>query len=198
MKAVVVDYGAGNLYSIARALEASGADVVLESDPRRVLAGDVLVLPGVGAFTTASELLSTARAEIAAALDTGHPCLAVCLGMQLLFERSEEGPGAGLGVIPGDVRRLTTNKVPHMGWNSLEGVREPLVTEAALYTAYFANSFVCRPLSETTVLGWTMHEAQRLPAVVRFANTVGVQFHPEKSAQPGRRFIAGFLREVTA
>lgn len=198
MKAIVVDYGAGNLYSIAQALRASGADVVLESDPRRALVGDVLVLPGVGAFTTASERIADARAEIAAALLAGHPCLAVCLGMQLLLERSEEGPGDGLGVIAGDVRRLTTSKVPHMGWNELEGVREPLVTTAALSTAYFANSFVCRPLSDTTVLGWTMHESQRLPAVVRFANTIGVQFHPEKSAQPGRRFIAGFLRGVSA
>lgn len=198
MKAIVVDYGAGNLFSIARALQASGADVVLESDPHRALHGDVLILPGVGAFSTAADRISAARAEIAAALRAGHPCLAVCLGMQLLLERSEEGPGAGLGIIRGDVRRLTSGKVPHMGWNSLEGVREPLVTAAALTTAYFANSFVCRPLSESTVLGWTTHESQRLPAIIRLANTIGVQFHPEKSAQPGLRFIGGFLREVAA
>ena len=198
MKAIVVDYGAGNLYSISHALQASGAEVVLEPDPQRALRGDVLVLPGVGAFSTATERIFTAREEIVAALRAGHPCLAICLGMQLLFERSEEGHGEGLGVVPGDVRRLTTEKVPHMGWNALEDVREPLVTAAALHSAYFANSFVCHPMSKDTVLAWTMHESQRLPAVIRFANTIGVQFHPEKSAQPGRRFIAGFLREVAA
>ncbi len=196
MKAIVLDYGAGNLHSIAQALRASSADVVLESEPRAALNGDLLVLPGVGAFTTAAERLGSARSEIAAALRDGHPCLGICLGMQLLMHRSEEGPGAGLGVIPGDVRRLTSNTVPHMGWNSLEDVSAPLIAEPGLDSAYFANSFVCRPAAENVVLAWTTHETERFPAVVRHANTVGVQFHPEKSSQPGLRFIVGFLREV--
>jgi imidazole glycerol-phosphate synthase subunit HisH len=196
MKAIVMDYGAGNLHSIAQALQASGADVVLETEPRAALRGDVLVLPGVGAFTTAAERLVSARAEIAKAVRDGHPCLGICLGMQLLFDRSAEGPGDGLGVIAGDVQRLTSNKVPHMGWNSLDDVTEPLVTSAELLTAYFANSFVCRPTCNDVVRAWTSHETLRFPAVIRVANAVGVQFHPEKSAQSGRRFIANFLREV--
>ncbi len=196
MKAVVLDYGAGNLHSIAHALRASGTHVVLEPEPRNALSGDVLVLPGVGAFTTAAERLGSARTEIAAALRDGYPCLGICLGMQLLLDRSEEGPGEGLGIIPGDVRRLASGKVPHMGWNSLEGVDAPLLTAAGLSNAYFANSFVCRPEAENVVLAWTTHETQRFPAVVRHANTVGLQFHPEKSSQPGLRLIAGFLREV--
>jgi glutamine amidotransferase len=198
MKAVVLDYGAGNLHSIAQALQIAGASVVFESDPRRALAGDVLVLPGVGAFTTAAERLDAARQSINTAVRDGHPCLGVCLGMQLLFDRSEEGPGAGLGVMPGDVVRLTSAKLPHMGWNSIDDVTEPMLATSGLNTAYFANSFVCKPTSENVVLAWTTHESARFPAAVRLANAVGVQFHPEKSAQAGRRFIENFLREVAA
>ncbi|MGH7710115.1 MAG: imidazole glycerol phosphate synthase subunit HisH [Gemmatimonadaceae bacterium] len=198
MKAVILDYGTGNLHSIAKALRHSGADVVLESDSGRALRGDVLVLPGVGAFTTAAERLGGARASIATALRDGHPCLAICLGMQLLLDRSEEGPGAGLGVIAGAAQRLTTSKVPHMGWNTLDDVSEPLCATAALNTVYYANSFICRPTTADVIRAWTTHEHERLPAIVRFANTVGVQFHPEKSSRPGLGFIAAFLREVAA
>jgi glutamine amidotransferase len=198
MKAVVLDYGVGNLYSIARAFQRAGADVVLEPDPARALDGDVLVLPGVGAYAPAAEWLAPRCKEIASALGDGHPCLAVCLGMQLLFEQSEEGPGSGLGVMTGDVARLTTQTVPHMGWNTLDADAEPLLRSCDLDTAYFANSYACRPADTGVVTAWTTHEGYRLPAVVRRARTLGVQFHPEKSAQPGLALIAGFLREVLA
>ncbi len=196
MRAVVLDYGAGNLHSIAKALQAAGADVVLEPEPRHVLRGDILVLPGVGAFTTAAARLSAARPRIAAALREGHPCLGVCLGMQLLFDSSDEGPGDGLGVISGQVRRLTTSTVPHVGWNTLDDAREPLLAAGAFDTAYYANSYVCDPQTQDVVCAWTTHETERFPAIVRTARTVGVQFHPEKSSQAGLGFIAGFLREV--
>jgi glutamine amidotransferase len=116
--------------------------------------------------------------------------------MQLLFESSEEGPGDGLGLIAGDVRRLTSDTVPHMGWNSLESAADPLLTAAKLQVAYFANSYTCRPRDVAVVTAWTTHEGERLPAVVRCAKTLGVQFHPEKSAQPGLALISAFLREV--
>jgi len=196
MKAILIDYGAGNVYSVARALTAGGAQAVLEANPRHALRGDVLVLPGVGAFTTAAERISPARDAIASALRGGHPCLGICLGMQLLFERSDEGPGHGLALVPGDVRRLTSHKIPHMGWNTIESAATPLMRPPRLTTAYFANSFVCQPRSQSCVLAWTIHETQRFPAIVRVANTLGVQFHPEKSGQPGLDFIAQFLREV--
>lgn len=198
MNAVVLDYGVGNLYSIARAFQRAGADVVLEPDPARALDGDVLVLPGVGAYTPAAEWLAPRRKEIAGALRNGHPCLAICLGMQLLFDSSAEGPGAGLGVMAGEVSRLTTPTVPHMGWNTLQTAGEPLLQPCRLDSAYFANSYVCRPRDSGIVTAWTTHEGQQLPAMVRGARTLGVQFHPEKSAQPGLALVAGFLREVLA
>ena len=119
------DYGAGNLHSLAKALEAAGARVRIEPDPLRVLAADALVLPGVGAFGAAAERLAPAAAEIRRALEDGFPCLGVCLGMQLLFEWSEEGDGRGLGILPGHVRRLRASRVPHMGWNAVHPASAP-------------------------------------------------------------------------
>jgi glutamine amidotransferase len=119
------DYGAGNLHSLAKALEAAGARVRIEPDPLRVLAADALVLPGVGAFGAAAARLAPAAAEIRRALEDGFPCLGVCLGMQLLFEWSEEGDGRGLGILPGHVRRLRASRVPHMGWNAVHPASAP-------------------------------------------------------------------------
>ena len=103
MRVTLFDYGAGNLYSLARALRRAGAEVTLEGDPEQLLAGDALVLPGVGAFGPAAERLAPGRRMLARALADGFPCLGICLGMQLLFDGSAEGPGAGLGVLGGRV-----------------------------------------------------------------------------------------------
>ena len=106
MKAAIVDYGAGNLYSLARAVSAAGAVPVITSDVGAALECDAMLLPGVGAFGSATNFLQSHASRIRAALNSGFPCLGICLGMQLLFDTSEEGEGAGLGVIPGQVRRL--------------------------------------------------------------------------------------------
>lgn len=119
---VVFDYGVGNLHSLAKALEARGAAVRIQSDPGGVLDGDALVLPGVGAFGAAAAGLDPAIPTIRAALAEGFPCLGICLGMQLLFEASDEGAGTGIGAIPGRVRRIEAERVPHMGWNAVEPV----------------------------------------------------------------------------
>jgi imidazole glycerol-phosphate synthase subunit HisH len=196
VKAVVLDYGAGNLHSIVKSLRHAGAETHVETDATRLLDGDVLVLPGVGAFPAAAERLEPERAQIRAALRDGHPCLAICLGMQLLFESSAEGPGQGLGLVRGSVERLTSNTVPHMGWNTLEDVRDPVLHSAGLETAYFANSYTCRAVEPGVVSAWASHESARMPAALRVARTMGVQFHPEKSSRPGQAMIAAFLREV--
>jgi glutamine amidotransferase len=198
MNAVIFDYGVGNLFSLATTVRAAGAQVSFETDPRLVTRGDALILPGVGAFSPAAACLYPARQQMRDALRDGFPCLAICLGMQLLFERSEEGPGAGLGVIAGDVERLAARSVPHMGWNTLDDVYDPLVLESSLGTAYFAHSFCCRPTDESVVAAWTAHQDVRFPSIVRSARTLAVQFHPEKSAHAGRKFIAAFLRDVVA
>lgn len=119
---IVFDTRVGNVHSLCKALEAGGARVRVEGDPARLLDGDALVLPGVGAFGAAAERLAPAAASVRDALLDGFPALGICLGMQLLLEASEEGPGAGLGVVPGRVRRLRARRVPHMGWNAVEPV----------------------------------------------------------------------------
>lgn len=196
MKAVIFDYGAGNLHSLAKALEMDGVAVEVESDPRRAVKGDVLVLPGVGAFGAAVARMADGRDAMRDAILGGLPTIGICLGMQLLFDASDEGTGAGLGVIPGRVRRLVAERVPQIGWNDLDLIAsESLFAEAPLPIAYYANSFVCRPNDERTVIAWSSHENDRFPAAVRAGRAIGVQFHPEKSSMAGVRFLHAFLRE---
>ncbi|HUQ80166.1 MAG TPA: imidazole glycerol phosphate synthase subunit HisH [Gemmatimonadaceae bacterium] len=198
MKVTIFDYGAGNMHSLAKALAGSGADVLIEPDAERATDTDVLVLPGVGAFGSAAKQLGPGRAIMRDAITRGLPCLGICLGMQLLFDESDESDGnapsvRGLGVIAGRVTRLHARRVPQIGWNSLDDARDPLLDNAPLDYAYYANSYVCRPTDESVVKAWSVHENDRFPAVVRSGSAIGVQFHPEKSSTQGLRFLHAFL-----
>lgn len=194
----IFDYGAGNLHSLAKAVASFGTDPVIETDPVRAVETDVLLLPGVGAFTPAAERLLPGRAVMHEALAVGLPCLGICLGMQLLLEGSDEGPGSGLGVIPGWVSRIHAERLPQIGWNAIEDASDPLLAESRLESVYYANSFVCRPDKLSHVTSWSTHEGDRFPATVRRGRTVGVQFHPEKSSSAGVAFVHAFLREMLA
>lgn len=196
MRVTIFDYGAGNLHSLAKAIEMPRAEVRIEPDPVRAIETDVLVLPGVGAFSSAAERLAPGRTRMRAALDAGLPAVGICLGMQLLLDASDEGPGEGLGLITGRVTRLEASRVPQIGWNHIEAASEPLFERSALELAYYANGFVCRPDEENAVVAWSTHERDRFPAAVRVGRTLGVQFHPEKSSTPGVRFLRGFLEEA--
>ncbi len=193
MRVTIYDYGAGNLHSLAKALDTPGREVRVQDDLRAALDTDVLVLPGVGAFSPAAERMAAAREAARDALLGGLPCLGICLGMQLLFDDSEEGPGRGLGVVPGRVTRLQAAQVPQIGWNALDDTTDPLFESSHLRTAYYANSFVCRPLDPAAVVAWSTHESDRFAAAARVRNVLGVQFHPEKSSAPGVAFIHQFL-----
>jgi glutamine amidotransferase len=197
MKVTIFDYGAGNLHSLAKALARDGVTVDIETDPERAAESDVLVLPGVGAFGSAADRLAPGREAMRRAILGGLPTIGICLGMQLLFDESDEGAGAGLGVIPGRVTRLDAVRVPQIGWNVVEAANtEPLFAEAPLPMAYYANSFVCRPDDDAAVIAWSEHEGDRFPAAVRAGRAVGVQFHPEKSSSDGVRFLHAFLDEA--
>ena len=196
MKATIFDYGAGNLHSLAKALECAGARVVIESDPVSAAATDLLVLPGVGAFGAAAARLAPARNRLRDALENGLPCLGICLGMQLLFDSSEEGAGDGLGYFAGSVSRIRARRVPHIGWNTIDDARDPLLARAGLDIAYFANGFACRPAEESAVTSWCTHEEDRFAATIRGGGVLGVQFHPEKSSSPGLRLIRAFIEET--
>ncbi|HEV8410215.1 MAG TPA: imidazole glycerol phosphate synthase subunit HisH [Gemmatimonadaceae bacterium] len=196
MRITLFDYGAGNLHSLAKAMRGDGREVRFESDARAAVDTDVLVLPGVGAFEPAALALAPGRDAMRSAIASGLPCLGVCLGMQLLFDSSDEGPGAGLGVFPGSVTRLRTVRTPHIGWNSIDDANDALFDGAGLATAYYANSFACRPRDESVVTAWSTHDGDRFAAAVRAGHTVGVQFHPEKSSAPGLAFINEYLTRL--
>ena len=197
VRLALLDYGAGNLHSLAKALERSGAEVRVESDASALLEADGLVLPGVGAFGAAAERLAAAGPRLRAALQGGYPALGVCLGMQLLFETSDEGPGEGLGVLPGHVRRLQARRVPHMGWNTVRPRRgDPLLPVGDPLVAYFANSFVADPEREEDVVATTQYAGVEMPSVVRRGSAWGVQFHPEKSGASGLNLLDAFVRAV--
>jgi glutamine amidotransferase len=194
---VIFDYGAGNLHSLVKAISADDRDISIETDIRRAAKADLLVLPGVGAFGAAVVAMRNEQSYLRSALADGLPCLGICLGMQLLFDASEEGAGKGVGFIPGMVTRLRTSKVPHMGWNDIEwrGTGDGRRT-SDLQTAYFANAYICEPDDSTPIFAWTTHEDARFASVVRCADTVGVQFHPEKSSFAGRVFVNAVIEDL--
>lgn len=192
----IFDYGAGNLHSLAKAIASAGTEPMIESDPVRAVRTDALLLPGVGAFTPAAERLAAGRDVMRQALADGLPCLGICLGMQLLFNSSDEGPGQGIGIIPGHVERIAAKRLPQIGWNEVEDPTDPLFATSGLRHVYYANSYACRPDDTSVVTSWSTHEGDRFPASVRRGSTVGVQFHPEKSSSAGVAFVHAFLSEV--
>jgi glutamine amidotransferase len=204
-RVALFDYGAGNLHSLKKALEAGGTDVAITGDWNVALEMDALVLPGVGSFGAAVRGLEGHESRVREALENGLPCLGICLGMQLFFDASEEGSGAGIGIIPGQVRKLRTRLIPQMGWNDVDprqesgehGGADPLFTGLETIVAYYANSFVCEPDEQDSVIATTEYQGDLFPAAVRRGATWGVQFHPEKSSSPGLRLIRNFLGEVT-
>lgn len=192
----VFDFGVGNLHSLTKALARHGARVTVVADSRQLEGVDAIVLPGVGAFGAAARALAPHRDRIATMLGDGTPCLGICLGMQLLFEESDEGRGRGIGALPGSVRRLRSRRVPHMGWNSVETNDDPLFAGIDSFVAYYANSFVVSPEREDLVIAWTEYDGDRFPAAVRAGSIQGVQFHPEKSGASGLQLIDRFLEQL--
>jgi imidazole glycerol-phosphate synthase subunit HisH len=189
VRAVLVDYGAGNLRSVSSALARAGVAAEVTADPAAVRGARLAVIAGVGNAESAARRLETAgladalRERVAG----GRPVLGICLGMQLLFEDSEEG-GRGLGVLRGPVTRLRAGRIPHMGWNTLR-----VTTPSALLDGvegedvYFAHSYACEPV-DGVVVAEVEHEGAVVAAVERGA-LAGFQFHPERSASPGARVL---------
>lgn len=196
MKTVtVLAYGAGNTASVQFALERLGATVRLTADPAEVADAERLILPGVGAAAYAMERLETLRL-IEPIRAFPRPLLGICLGQQLLFERSQEGGGSSLlGLIPGEVRAIepaVSRPVPHMGWSRLTRTRDDPLTDGVSNGAYayFVHGFIC-PDTPATVA--TADYGGVVPAVVRSGNRWGCQFHPERSAAIGARILKNFL-----
>jgi glutamine amidotransferase len=199
LSVAVIDYDAGNTLSVTRALEKVGARVDLTADPERVMRADAVVLPGVGAFGDCMKKLAERGMDEACreAYAGGKPFLGVCVGLQALFEGSEESPGAeGLGILPGKVVRFDAGelKVPHIGWNQLAAARGHPVLEGLDGEAfYFVHSYYPEPAHEDDLLG-TAEYGVRFCAAAGRENLAAVQFHPEKSSRAGLELYGNFLK----
>jgi glutamine amidotransferase len=197
----VLDYGMGNLHSVSRALDRVGADVIVTADAGDAQRADALLIPGVGHFGACVRALRDAGLEPAARqmVAGDRPVFGVCVGMQILFEGSDEDPDPGLGVLPGRVRRLPDGvRVPHMGWNTVSWTGRQHAYTAGLPDAasfYFVHSFA--PDLGPDTVGATDHGRTFAAAVAR-DNVFATQFHPEKSSDAGLALYAGFVREVRA
>lgn len=201
---VIVDYGIGNLHSVAKALRYAGSDPRISSDPAEVRRAERLVVPGVGAFADCMGCLVGAHLDhpVLEFIRTGRPFLGICVGMQMLFGESLEfGTHTGLGVIAGKVQRLSPEgglKVPHIGWNAIEPAHQPwagtllsdLVPGAM---TYFVHSFAAIPDSDSVRLADTYYGQNRICAAVQQGNVLGTQFHPEKSGEAGLNILNRFL-----
>ena len=192
----VFDYGAGNLRSVENTLGAIGAEYILVRDAESLRVAEKIILPGVGHFGQLTRALDAmgVRNTLLERLRAGVPFLGICLGLQALFTSSEEAPEErGLGVFPGEVRRFQgEQRIPHMGWNQIERVKEtPLLCETGERPyLYFAHSYYCPVVSETVAV---CNYIVPYTAVLQSTNISGVQFHPEKSGAMGMRIVRNFV-----
>lgn len=201
---VIVDYGVGNFRNVQKAFEAVGAAAEITDSVERVEEADVVVLPGVGAFGDAMRHLRERGLDqpVLAAAQAGKPVFGICVGLQLLFEESEEmGQHEGLGILPGKVVRFPDRPglaVPHMGWNQIEPARShPLLRHINSGDfAYFAHSYYAVPANPADIIGCTDY-GQPFPTVVGRDNVCAIQFHPEKSQQVGLQILRNFVEWTT-
>ena len=206
VKVAVVDYGLGNLHSVAKALTHLGAEVILAEHGSQLADVDKIVLPGVGAFSDGMAGLHNAGhvEALKAAATAGKPILGICLGAQLMLSQSEEfGTTAGLGLIPGKVIKIPSEgiKVPHVGWAQLEPRQEQAWKQGSLRNTppqtwtYFVHSYHMQPDDASDVAATVQSGAHQITAAVARGNITGLQFHPEKSGQKGLDMLKAFLFE---
>lgn len=191
----IIDYGAGNLQSVKNAFKHIGTEAVITGEKSEIAAADAVVLPGVGAFGDCMASLEKAGLTdtVKAAANSGKPFLGICLGLQLLFEESEESPGVkGLGIFKGKIIKIpdTGLKIPHMGWNSIETVKKSKILDGSPYV-YFVHSYYLQTDDKELVSAYTEYGA-RLAVAVERDNVFAVQFHPEKSGGAGMEILKKF------
>ncbi|HZG36441.1 MAG TPA: imidazole glycerol phosphate synthase subunit HisH [Gaiellaceae bacterium] len=191
MRVVLADHGAGNVRSVAAAFGRAGATVALSTDPGEVTEAQLVVVAGVGHVRSAARGLGALAGALRTRAERDRPTLGICVGLQLLFDESEEG-GSGLGLLRGPVRRLRARLVPHMGWNDLGVVRaSPLLGGLDGADVYFAHSYAAEPRDDVATA--LVEHGSPLVAAVEAGPLAGVQFHPERSGAAGARFLRNTL-----
>lgn len=203
MKIGVIDYGMGNLFSVEQALKRLQLDAFVSNELEQLAAADALILPGVGAFPDAMKRLQE-TGLIDFIKETKKPLLGICLGMQLMFEDSEEvTPTKGLGIFKGSIQRFTgVSRIPHMGWNELELTGIPSFLQGAELPSerhvYFVHSFLATNFDEAQLVAYADYEGVKVPGIVTKNNFTGMQFHPEKSGTCGMFLLEQWAKKVGA
>ncbi|MHA1242347.1 MAG: imidazole glycerol phosphate synthase subunit HisH [Promethearchaeota archaeon] len=185
----IIDYGAGNLRSVQRAIQRYYSDVIISNEEEQIIKAKGIVLPGVGAYGDAvEELQRKGLFSLLKEVIPVKPTLGICLGMQLLLNKSEESPGVeGFGIIPGNVKKLEITKsirVPHTGWNRVIGVKEPYFSGFA----YFNHTYYCDVVDKNVVTACTLHGI-RFGVIINYGTILAMQFHPEKSKTIGENIL---------
>lgn len=209
MKIGVIDYGMGNLFSVEQALKRLGCEVIVTADEKMLDTTDALLLPGVGAFPDAIKRLTETNLDryLHKVKAENRPLLGICLGMQLLFEQSEEvSPTNGLGFFKGSIKRFSGDhagqayRVPHMGWNELVVTKRPswLKGEGSAKHVYFVHSFYAANLDETELVAYADYHGIKVPGIVVNGSITGMQFHPEKSGELGVYLLEQWLKGVAS
>lgn len=194
---VLVDYGAGNLRSLRAAFSRDGLEPTITADPAAIAAADLVVIPGVGAARPAMAALRAAGLDeaIRASVDRGAHLFGVCVGLQLLFEHSDEDDVDCLGLLPGTVQKLVgARRLPHMGWNDVVPVNGHPLAEPFPAACYFAHSYAVSDAPDDVVWASTSTEGGSFASLAGRGAIAGAQFHPERSSSAGRQLLAGVLR----
>ena len=200
----VIDYDMGNLHSACKGLENAGAKTLITDSAADLDRADAVVLPGVGAFDPAMQHLRSRDLiqPIQAVIASGKPFLGICLGLQILFEGSEEGQEPGLGIVPGAVKRFRPEPgitIPHMGWNQLAFTQPNLPLWQQLPPdpyVYFVHSYYVEPADPSIDAATITHGSQTVTAAIACDNLTAVQFHPEKSSTAGLQILSNFVQQV--
>jgi imidazole glycerol-phosphate synthase subunit HisH len=204
MKIAVVDYDMGNLHSVCKGLEYAGAETLITHVPSELASADAIVLPGVGSFDPAMKKIRDRDLEqpLKDIIASGKPFLGICLGLQILFDRSDEGEEAGLGVIPGNVRKFQQEPnltIPQMGWNQIHLSAPNCSLWGDLGSAewvYFDHSYFVEPSQAVISAAMVTHGSQTVTAAIAQDNIMAVQFHPEKSSTTGLKILANFIKGI--
>lgn len=200
----VIDYDMGNLHSVCKGLENAGATAKITDVPGEIEQADAVLLPGVGSFDPAVQHLRSRDlvSPVKDAIASGKPFLGVCLGLQILFDSSEEGKEPGLGIIPGVVRRFKSEPgltIPHIGWNQLDLTQPEVPLWQHLQHQpwlYFVHSYYVDPIDSAVTAATVTHGSQTVTAAIARDNLVAVQFHPEKSSTAGLQMLANFVQQI--